>query len=78
MADQKPAATKMVPGIKVIARADSFRRAGRVFTVEPTLIALDSLKKEQIEQLRREPLLVVVDTEVPAPEAPAAEASTKK
>ncbi len=70
-------AAKTVPGIKVIARADRFRRAGRVFTAEPTLIPLSDLDKKQVDALRTEPMLVVQDVDVPAPGKGEAEAKTE-
>ncbi len=70
----KEAKPKTVPGIKVIARAERFRRAGRVFTAEPTLIPLSTLDKKQVEALRAEPMLVVQDVDVPAPGKEDAEA----
>lgn len=62
------AAGPATKGIKVIARAATFRRAGFVFGAEPVVIPLAGLTDEQVEQLRTEPLLVCqdVDIEVPA------------
>lgn len=72
----KAPATKAgkVSAIKVIARADSFRRAGRVFTGEATVIPLSELSKEQLAQLRDEPKLVCQDVEIDAEETLAEEA----
>lgn len=65
MATQKPkAAGPATKGLKVIARRDTFRRAGYVFSGEPTVIALDALTDEQVEQLKSEPLLVVQEVDL--------------
>lgn len=52
--------------IKVISRPAQFRRAGLVFTSEPRTIPLADLTEEQLEALRAETNLVVVDVELPA------------
>lgn len=44
--------------LRVIAKRDGFRRAGRVFTGEATYIELDDLTDDQYEQLSTEPMLV--------------------
>lgn len=41
----------------------SFRRAGLAFTEAETVIAVDSLKAEQIEALKAEPMLTVRETD---------------
>lgn len=53
-------------GLKVIARAAHFRRAGFAFTGEPTVIPLSELTEEQVEQLKAEPLLVVQEVDIKA------------
>lgn len=76
--DPKAKAKKAsVPGIKVVARKEQFRRAGRVFTGEAATIPLSELKKEQLEQLRSEPMLVVVDVDIPVAEEAAATGEDK-
>lgn len=59
------------PAIQVVARPDSFFRAGRQFTQEPTVIALEDLTDEQEKAIRSEPKLVVTDTELPPLDAEA-------
>jgi hypothetical protein len=44
--------------LRVIAKRDGFRRAGRVFNGEATFIELDDLTDRQYEQLSTEPMLV--------------------
>lgn len=61
----KPAGSA-TQGLKVIARAASFRRAGHVFTGEATVIQLSELTVDQVEQLKAEPMLVVQDVEIKA------------
>jgi Mu-like prophage FluMu N-terminal domain len=52
-------------GLKIVARKDSFRRCGRVFGAEPTVISLSDLTIEEVEQLQAEPQLVVVECDIP-------------
>lgn len=61
--------------LRVVARRDSFRRAGYAFSAEPRTIPLAELTKEQINMLRNDPLLVVMDVELP--EEPGTPASAK-
>lgn len=61
-----------VKGITVHSKKDGFRRCGRAFPIsEPTKIALEDLKRDELEQLKKEPMLVVVEGEIEG-EAPAA------
>lgn len=71
------AAGPATQGLKVVARAASFRRAGRVFGAEPTIVPLSGLTDDQVEQLRGEPMLVVQDVEIPAAESAATSAEDK-
>ena len=50
--------------LRVIAKQDGFRRAGRAWSGE-TVVPLSELSDEQIEQLENEPKLVVIETELP-------------
>lgn len=77
MARTKPAQsapTAAVPAdhthVKVVAKRPGFRRAGRVFGDEPTLIALDELGDGELDALLSEPMLVAM-TVKGAPEASA-------
>lgn len=67
--------TKKVPGFRVIAKRDGFRRAGRAWHGE-TEVAASELTNKQIQQLDEENgrMLVVQETQVDAPseEEPAA------
>lgn len=65
---------KTVKALRVVARTPGFRRAGRAFGVEPTDIPLSDLSEKQIEALRKERELVVMDVDIDAEEAPAEEA----
>jgi len=53
----------------VRALTDSFRRAGYEFNRVARKIAKSELSDEQIEQLNKEPLLAVIETEESAPDA---------
>lgn len=48
-----------VPGLQVIAAYDGFRRAGRAWSQQPTVVRQDELTLEQIWQLEDEPCLRV-------------------
>jgi len=63
MADPKPK-TKKVPGLRVRALVDGFRRGGRAWNVGPVDVPLADLNKTQIALLRDEPQLVVEDIEI--------------
>lgn len=54
--------------LQVISKRDGFRRAGREWNGSTTVL-LDDLTDEQIDQLESEPMLVVLQVEMPA-EAP--------
>lgn len=58
------AAPKKVPGIRVVAKVDGFRRAGRAWSKEGTELPLASLKKPELAALRAEPKLTVTDIEI--------------
>ncbi|MFZ4537822.1 hypothetical protein [Propionivibrio sp.] len=52
--------------IAVSARQAGFRRAGRAWSVEPTIVSTDEFTREQLMHLAHEPMLAVVrcaDTE---------------
>lgn len=65
--DSKPG--KSVPGYRITAKRDGFRRAGRAWHGVSDVPA-DQLTDAQIKALRAEPMLTVEDVEVAA--APAA------
>lgn len=69
MADPK---TKKVPGLRIAAKAAGFRRAGRAWSPQATDVLLSDLTKEQIDQLKADPELVVVETEIEVPDSGAA------
>lgn len=50
--------------LRISAKAARFRRAGITFGREPTVVMLSDLEKDQVEQLRAEPMLTVEDIEV--------------
>lgn len=64
----------VVQGLEVIAKtSETFYRAGRGWSQTPTTIALTDLTKAEIEELKAEPLLIVREVELPAPESSEAE-----
>lgn len=56
--------TGTVKGLSIVAKRDSFRRAGHAFGAEAKEIPLSDLSKEQIEQLRTDPMLVCVAVDI--------------
>lgn len=48
--------------------AQGIRRAGRHFGVEPVTILLGDLDEDELDAIRGEPDLVVVETDVPLPD----------
>lgn len=54
----------MAKKLQIVAKTDSFRRAGYEFGSTATLIDPDKLSKEQIAALKSEPKLVVTEVEV--------------
>lgn len=63
MAEQKPK-TKKVPGLRVRALADGFRRAGRAWTKEPQDVPASDFTKAQIAGLKDDISIVVEDIEI--------------
>lgn len=63
------AKTKKVKALSIAAKRESFYSAGITtpFTFEARSIPLSDLKKEQIEELKNDPYLVVSDAEVEVP-----------
>jgi hypothetical protein len=49
--------------LQIHSKRPSFRRAGMQFGSEPVIVPVKSLKPEQIEALKAEPNLVVVEGE---------------
>lgn len=70
---------KLIPALRVVSKSPmgNFRRAGFVFTTEPTLIPMASLDKAQMAAIKATPVLDVTETTMEAPEAdkPEGEAS---
>lgn len=54
--------------LQVIAKRDSFRRAGFTFSESPTLVDPSKLKKEQVEALMNEKMLFVSEVDEPKKE----------
>ena len=64
MANEQKQKTKKVPGLRVIANADGFRRGGRAWTRVPQEVPVSEFSKEQLAQLRSCPGMTVVDIEI--------------
>lgn len=55
---------KKVPALSIASAREGFRRAGRAWSKEATVVKLSELTKEQIAQIKGEALLTVVEVEV--------------
>lgn len=65
MANETPKPkTKTVPGVRVVASVEGFRRAGRAWSKAGTDLPAASLKKAELAALRAEPKLTVTDIDV--------------
>lgn len=71
MATTKPkSAGPATKGLKVVSRRESgFRRCGRNFSAEGTVVPLSELTDEEVETLKAERALVVVEVDIEAPAA---------
>lgn len=58
-----------IAGLRIHAKKAGFRRAGRAWGVAPVDLPVTDFNRQQLAQLRAEPLLVVADIELDAPEA---------
>ena len=47
--------------LEITSRREGFRRAGRAWSAAPTTVDADAFSAEQLEQLRAEPMLIVVE-----------------
>lgn len=65
-AENKTAATNTVkvPALSVVSGREGFRRAGRAWGKEATVVKLSELSKDQIKQIKGEALLTVIAVEV--------------
>ena len=54
--DPGPAVTKL----RISARHDGFRRAGRAWSKEPTTVSVDEFTEDQLQMLYLEPMLLVM------------------
>lgn len=61
-----PASGEPVKALSVQAKREGFRRAGRAWSKEATVVPLTDLTEAEIEQLRSEPMLTVAEVEIPA------------
>ena len=58
---EKPAEITEETVLRVKAKTDRFRRAGRTFSRTETRIRLEELTAEQVAALKAEPMLVVIE-----------------
>jgi len=56
--------TVKVPALSVVSGREGFRRAGRAWGKEATVVKLSELSKEQIRQIKGEALLAVTEVEI--------------
>jgi len=54
-------------GLKVVSAIEGFRRGGRAFGREATVVPLSELTAEQLEAITSEPNLAVVEVDIEAP-----------
>lgn len=69
---KKAAALKARPtgkGLRVLAKREGFRRAGFCFGSAPVDVALSDITEEQEALLRDEPMLLLVDIDLPDAQA---------
>lgn len=62
--------------LRVVARKESFRRAGHQFGAEPVDIPLDQLDKRQLAAIVADPELIATELEVDPEEVEASPAAT--
>lgn len=55
---------KTVPGLRVTARAEGFRRAGFAWSTAPVDLPVSTFTKAQVEQLKAEPMLTVEEIDL--------------
>ncbi len=65
-AAKQAASTKVikVPALSITSSRDGFRRAGRSWSKEATVVKLSELSKEQIAHIKGEALLTVTEVEI--------------
>lgn len=56
-----PANTDKVPALRVTAKRDGFRRGGRAWKKEATVVKLSDLNEEQISQIKGETAMLTVE-----------------
>lgn len=56
--------TVKVPALSVVSGREGFRRAGRAWGKEATVVKLSELSKDQIKQIKGEALLTVSEVEI--------------
>ncbi|EGJ49044.1 HI1506-related protein [Desulfocurvibacter africanus] len=62
---------EFVEAVRVVAKRNGFRRAGRAWSASGEVVPLSELTKEQLDALCAEPNLVVQFTEIPVETKPA-------
>ncbi|SDO76449.1 hypothetical protein SAMN05216303_102295 [Rhodoferax sp. OV413] len=72
------AAGPATKGLKIIARCESFRRAGHSFGADAKTISLADLTDDQVDLLKGERLLVVQEVDIEPKKEPAADPAAKK
>jgi hypothetical protein len=73
--DKKPGGPEG-KGLKVVPKRDGFRRAGHVFSGEGKVIPYADLDADQVALLKGDPMLVVVEVDLPKAERPRSRPAT--
>ena len=64
---KKNAAGPATKGLKIVSRREGgFRRGGRFFSFEGETVPLSDLSKDEVELIKSEPQLVVVEVDIAA------------
>lgn len=64
-APNAPKKTDPVSGLRISAKREGFRRAGRAWSKQPTEIPLAGMSKADVAALKAEPMLTVEEIELP-------------
>lgn len=64
-----PVTAKTAKALSVQSSREGFRRAGRVWGKEATVVPLSELTEVQIDQIKKESVLTVTEVEIPVQEA---------
>jgi hypothetical protein len=66
MTKEKQQEPQKIPALRITARREGFRRAGRAWSTAPDEVPASEFSAGQIAALKAEPLLLVVDIDLDA------------